>query len=155
MTPKMVSSTRHVGRRTNTRVKRSRPRVYFGATQLAGRTPFERGPFVPKYLVQVSYSTEAWAALVKRPQNRVEVVRKVAEKLGGSVETFWLAFGDYDVVGIFDMPDNASAAAFAMAAAAGGSCKHVKTTPLLSIEEGLEAMKKAATSGYKPLTAKK
>ena len=43
-----------------------------------------------------------------------------------------------------------SAAAFALAAAGGGACKTVKTTPLLSAEEGIEAMKKAATSGYKP-----
>jgi hypothetical protein len=39
-----------------------------------------------------------------------------------------------------------------MAVAAGGACKSVKTTPLLSMEEGIEAMKKAATSGYRPVT---
>jgi uncharacterized protein with GYD domain len=107
---------------------------------------------VAKYLLQVSYSTEAWAAMIKRPQNRLEVVRKAVEKLGGSMETFWLAFGDYDIIGILDMPDNVSAAAFAMALGAGGACKNVKTTPLLGIEEGMEAMKKAGTSGYKAVT---
>lgn len=107
-----------------------------------------------KYLLQVSYSTEAWAAMIKRPQNRVEIVRKVVEKLGGSVETFWFAFGEYDIVGIFEMPDNTTAAAFSMAVAAGGSCKDVKTTPLLSFEEGMDAMKKAGSSGYKPIGAK-
>jgi uncharacterized protein with GYD domain len=109
---------------------------------------------VAKYLLQVSYSTEAWAAMIKRPQNRVEIVRKVVEKLGGSVETFWFAFGEYDIVGIFEMPDNTTAAAFSMAVAAGGSCKDVKTTPLLSFEEGMDAMKKAGSSGYKPIGAK-
>jgi hypothetical protein len=53
------------------------------------------------------------------------------------------------------MPDNVSAAAFAVAVAGGGACKNVKTTPLLSLAEGLEAMKKAGTSGYKPVTAQK
>jgi hypothetical protein len=28
----------------------------------------------------------------------------------------------------------------------------VKTTPLLSLEEGVAALKKASTSGYKPVT---
>jgi hypothetical protein len=42
-----------------------------------------------------------------------------------------------------------------MAIAAGGACKGVKTTPLLKIEEGMEAMKKAGTCGYKPMTGKK
>jgi len=107
------------------------------------------------YLYQISYSSEAWAALVKRPQDRVEAVRKVVEKLGGKLETFWFAFGDYDLIGVLDMPDNASAAAFSVAIAAGGACKHVKTTPLLSIAEGLEAMKKAGSSGYKPITGRK
>jgi len=103
------------------------------------------------YLYQISYSSEAWAALVKRPQDRVEAIRKVVEKLGGTIDKFWFAFGDYDLVGVLDMPDNASAAAFSVAVAAGGACKNVKTTPLLSIAEGLEAMKKAGGSGYKPV----
>jgi hypothetical protein len=51
------------------------------------------------------------------------------------------------------MPSNVAAAAFAMAVAAGGACRNVKTTPLLSTKEGIEAMKQAATSGYKPATA--
>jgi hypothetical protein len=48
------------------------------------------------------------------------------------------------------MPDNVSAAAFSVAASAGGAIKAIKTTPLLSLEDGVEAMKKAATAGYKP-----
>jgi uncharacterized protein with GYD domain len=116
--------------------------------------PGERRPSVASYLYQISYSSEAWAALVKLPQDRIAAVRKVVEKLGGKVETFWFAFGDYDLVGVIDMPDNVSAAAFSVAVAAGGACKDVKTTPLLSIEEGLAAMKKAGTSGYKPVTAR-
>ena len=106
------------------------------------------------YLYQISYSSEAWAALVKRPHDRIEVVRKVVEKLGGKIEGFWFAFGDYDLIGVIEMPDNASAAAFSVAVAAGGACKDVKTTPLLSIAEGIEAMKKAGTAGYKPVTAR-
>jgi uncharacterized protein with GYD domain len=110
---------------------------------------------MPSYLLQVSYSAEAWAAMIKKPQDRIEAVRKSIEKLGGTITAGWVSFGDYDVVAIFEMPDNVSAAAFAMAAAAGGACKAVKTTPLLSIDEARAAMLKAATSGYKPATAKK
>jgi len=89
--------------------------------------------------------------MIKRPQDRVESVRKAVEKLGGKMGEFWLAFGEYDLVGVLEMPDNVSAAAFAFAVAAGGACKDVKTTPLLSIAEGMEAMKKAGGSGYKPV----
>jgi hypothetical protein len=41
-------------------------------------------------------------------------------------------------------------AAFALAAAAGGALKAVKTTPLMTIEEGIEAMRKASGTGYRP-----
>ncbi len=53
------------------------------------------------YLFQAACSAEAWAAMVKNPQNRLEAVQPVAKKLGGTLENAWLAFGDYDVVTIF------------------------------------------------------
>jgi uncharacterized protein with GYD domain len=110
---------------------------------------------MPSYLYQLAYSSEAWASLVKRPQNRIEAIRKSVEKLGGQVGPFWFSFGEYDVIGVLEMPDNVSAAAFSVALAAGGACKSLKTTPLLSVEEGIEVMKKAGGTGYKPATAKK
>ena len=94
---------------------------------------------MPSYLVQVSYTPEAVAALVKNPQNRTEVIRKSVENLGGKLVGSWMSFGDHDVVLIADMPDNVSAAALAIAAAAGGSLKSIKTTPLLTVEEGMAA----------------
>jgi uncharacterized protein with GYD domain len=106
---------------------------------------------MPSYLVQVSYTTEAVAALVQNPQDRTAVVRKSVKNLGGKLIGSWLSFGDYDVVLIADMPDNVSAAALAMAAAAGGSLKSVKTTPLLSSEEAKAAAEKASASGYTPV----
>ena len=102
------------------------------------------------YLIQVAYTPEAWAALVKNPQNRIEAVAPVVEGLGGKMVSGWLSFGEYDIVGICDMPDNVSAAAFSMAASAGGSVKAFKTTPLLSMAEAVEAMRKAGGAGYAP-----
>jgi len=106
------------------------------------------------YLVQVAYTPEAWAAIVKNPQDRSSAVTPAIEKLGGRVERFWLSFGDYDIIGIVDMPNNVSAGAFAIAISAGGACRAVKTTPLMTMEEGLEAMQKAGTCGYKSAVAK-
>jgi uncharacterized protein with GYD domain len=103
-----------------------------------------------KYLFQTAYTSEAWAAQLQNPQNRVEVIRPVIEGLGGRIESVYFAFGDYDIVGIVDMPNNVSMAAFSLAAAAGGAVKTVKTTPLMTIEEGIEAMRKASGTGYRP-----
>jgi uncharacterized protein with GYD domain len=104
---------------------------------------------VPTFLIQLAYTSDAWAAMVNQPQNRLEAVRPVVEKLGGKFEHAWLAFGEYDIVGVVEMPENTDAAAFAMAIAAGGAAKTFKTTPLLSVEEGIEAMRKAQGAGYR------
>jgi uncharacterized protein with GYD domain len=107
------------------------------------------------YLVQASYTSEALASLVKNPENRAEIVKKTAKKLGGKLSGSWLSFGEYDLVMIVEMPDNVSMASFAIAASAGGSLKDVKTTALMSTDEALSAVKKASKSGYKPIGAKK
>ena len=106
------------------------------------------------YLVQTSYTQQALAAMVKKPQNRTEPIRKAVEKLGGSLVGLWLSFGKHDVVCMVEMPDNISAAAMAIAVAAGGAVQNTHTTPLLSVEDGIVALKKAAGSGYKPVTRK-
>lgn len=109
---------------------------------------------MPSYLVQLSYTPAALAALMERPQDRNDAVRKPIEKLGGRVDRFYLSFGDHDVVGIVDMPNNVSAAAFSIALGAGGACTNVRTTPLMTMEEGIEALKKAAGCGYKAVGKK-
>ena len=106
-----------------------------------------------RYLFQLSYTPEAWAAQLQNPQNRIEAVTPALERLGGRFECAYFAFGDYDIVGVFELPDNISASAFAMAVIAGGAVKSYKTTPLLSIEEGIEAMRKGTAAGYRPPAA--
>jgi uncharacterized protein with GYD domain len=108
---------------------------------------------MPQYMLQVSYSREGWQALIAQPQNRVEAVKQAVENLGGKVVSAWFAFGDHDVILITEMPDNVSAAGLAIAFAGGGALKSVQTTPLLSADEALEAMKKAGQSGYRPARA--
>ena len=107
-----------------------------------------------QYLLQVAYTPEAWSALVNDPQDRSKGVEGPVKALGGRIERFWLSFGEYDIVGVIEMPDSVSAAAFSMAVSAGGACRDVRTTPLLTTQEGIEAMKKAAACGYKPVTRK-
>jgi len=101
------------------------------------------------YLYQGAYTSDALKTLIKKPLNRFDVVREVVEKLGGSIEGGWFSFGEYDVVLILEMPDNVSAAALSLAFAAGGAISG-KTTPLLTQQEGIAAMKRAASSGYRP-----
>ena len=105
---------------------------------------------MPKYLILGSYTSAAWAAQVKNPQNRMEVVRPEIERLGGTFDSAYMAFGDHDIVGIVDMPDNVTAAAMSIGLTAGGGLKSLKTLPLMEFSEGLEAVKKAGEMTYTP-----
>lgn len=105
---------------------------------------------MPYYLVQTAYTPEACAAMVKSPQDRLEPIRQVVERLGGKLLSMYMSFGEYDVVGLAEMADNVSAAAFSLAISAGGGVKAVKTTPLMTTQEGAEAFRKAGQAGYRP-----
>jgi uncharacterized protein with GYD domain len=98
------------------------------------------------YLVQLSYTAESFAAQLKEPRNRIEAVTPVMEKLGGRFTAAYYAFGDADLVFTAEFPDNVSAAAASLAFTAGGAIKSIKTTPLMTIEEGMSALRKAATA---------
>ena len=105
---------------------------------------------MPLYMYQASYTSEAWAEQLKNPQNRLEQMRPVVEAAGGKLLAFYYAFGEYDVVAIMEAPDNVSISALALAVAAGGAMKTGKTTVLMTPEEGLEAMRRAGGTGYRP-----
>ena len=104
---------------------------------------------MPRYLYQLAYTSDNWAAQMKDPQNRVEKVRGSVEQLGGKIVDAYYTFGEYDIIVIMDMPDNTAAAAFAIAVAGGGAAKAARTTPLMSIEEGIDAIRKGAQSSYR------
>lgn len=105
---------------------------------------------MPYYLYQAAYTPEAWATQIKNPQNVQERVQAVMEQNGGKVIGIWYAFGEYDIVGIAEYPDNVSAATVSVVFAAGGALKAAKTTPLMTIEEGLQLLQRAADAAYQP-----
>ena len=105
---------------------------------------------MPYYLIQTGYTPESWATMINKPQDRVEAVRPAIEALGGRIDAGYISFGEYDVTAIVEFPDNGCAAAFSISAAATGGLKAFKTTPLMTMAEGEQAMKKASGSSYRP-----
>jgi len=104
---------------------------------------------MPHFLLQAAYTPEAVQTLLRNPQDRRAAVQAPIERLGGKLRDLFLSFGDYDAVAIIEMPDNVAAAAIALAISGGGACKAVKTTPLLTGAEAIDAAGKAAGSGYR------
>jgi uncharacterized protein with GYD domain len=103
-----------------------------------------------KYLLEASYSLDGLKGLVKEGgAGRKTAVAAAIKKLGGRLDSFYFAFGTSDVYGIADMPDNVSAAAFALAVGATGAIGHLKTVVLLTPDEIDQAAKKAGGAGYR------
>ena len=109
-----------------------------------------KGKIVPFYLIQASYGAQTTASMIKNPQDRAAAIRPMIERMGGKLHGLWLAFGEYDVVAIAEMPDNAGAAAISMAIGSSGAMSAYRTTPLMTTVEAMEAMKKAGGVGYQP-----
>jgi uncharacterized protein with GYD domain len=105
---------------------------------------------MPYYLTQASYTAEAWKAQAQNPQDRSDVIRQLLEASGGRLVSMYYAFGEYDIVMISEAPDNVTVASIIIAAAAGGAVGNVKTTPLMTADEGMEAIKKAGAVAYAP-----
>ncbi len=105
---------------------------------------------MPHYMIQAAYTPEAWAGLVKQRQDRSRAIRPMVKNMKGRVVSFYNSFGDYDAVVIVELPDNEAAAAVAIAASAGGALRAIKTTPLMTTQEGLKAMRKAKKAAYQP-----
>jgi uncharacterized protein with GYD domain len=105
---------------------------------------------MPLYMIQASYTSEAWARLVQRPEDRAGALKPAIERLGGQLMSWYYCFGDYDVVVIVDLPSNITAAAASMAVAAGKAVKDIKTTALMSPDDGFDAMLLAQGAGYEP-----
>ena len=103
---------------------------------------------MPKYLVGASYVGEGLKGLLKEGgSSRRAAVETLIKGLGGTLESFYYSFGEDDVVGVVDFPDNATAAAFSLAVNASGAIT-AKTTVLMTPEEVDEAAKK--TADYRP-----
>ncbi len=103
---------------------------------------------MPKYLFKASYTQEGLKGAIKDGgTGRKKAAAHLMESLGGSIESFYFAFGDADAYVIADLPDNVSAAAGAAAVNASGAVV-TSTTVLLTPAEVDEAF--AKTVDYRP-----
>ena len=100
------------------------------------------------YLLQFTYTTEAWTKLVNNPQDREKSIRQLAERLGSKIVGFYYTHGEYDGIVILDAPEDETANALVFAATTAGHIKSTKTSRLYTMEEILSALKKAHDINY-------
>lgn len=100
------------------------------------------------YMIQGSYTAEAWAAMARNPEDRGIALGKLLESFGGRLHNIYYTFGDHDVVAMIEVPDDTTAMATLLAAVSAGHLKATKTTKLLSTQEAMAAMSKAGKQVY-------
>ena len=64
--------------------------------------------------------------MVSSPQDRSGPIKALVATVGGQIITFGYCFVDYDFVGVFEFPDNTTAASLVMTVASTGSITNVR-----------------------------
>ena len=100
---------------------------------------------MPKFLFQANYTAQGMQGLLKEGgTSRRRVFEGLAKEQGGELESFYYAFGGSDLYMVYDLPDNATAAAISLNITAGGALS-LSTVQLLTPEEIDEACGKTVT----------
>ena len=103
---------------------------------------------MPKYLCRGSYTERGLSGLLKEGgSKRRDAAEQVIKSVGGTLESFYFAFGEYDFFAIADAPDNMSSAAVSLIVNASGAVE-MKTDVLLTPEEVDQVIRKSVK--YRP-----
>ena len=101
-----------------------------------------------RYLFEAKYTPEGVRGLKEAgASSRAKAVEDMVSGLGGSLESFYFAFGDVDAYVVVDLPDDEAAAAAAFTVGASPTTK-VKTVKLLTLDEADAAI--ARSVDYRP-----
>jgi uncharacterized protein with GYD domain len=76
-------------------------------------------------------------------------VSELLEAGGGRLISWYLSFGEYDGLLIYEAPDDATAGALVLAAASQGQLSVTKTTPLFDGAQSMEMMRRAGGMAFR------
>jgi len=87
---------------------------------------------MPTYIALCSYTAEGIKSIKQAPK-RLDKAKALARKLGGEMKKLYLTMGAYDVVAIYNLPNDEAAATFALMIGQTGA---VSTVTLRAFSEG-------------------
>ncbi len=102
------------------------------------------------YLYKWALTAETWQRLLDNPEDRREVIQALFEGAGGKLHGIWHAFGDYDGYTLAELPDDVTAASYAVKAVSSGAYKSFSTTKLIPQDEALGIYRQAGGMQYRP-----
>jgi uncharacterized protein with GYD domain len=112
------------------------------------RDVYREEGLMPLYLTRTTYTPETWAKMVADPEDRRAAIEALAESIGGRCLEVWYAFGVHDTYALIEAPGPIEMAGALARVAGSGAFSRVETTPLLSVEEMLEALHMARDATF-------
>lgn len=94
---------------------------------------------MPIFITRGRYTRDAIKGMVARPEDRAEMVARLAEQAGGRMLGYYVTFGEHDFLVIFDIPGANAMASALFAAAAGGGVTDLKTVLAMTTADAKEA----------------
>jgi hypothetical protein len=88
--------------------------------------------------------------MLKNPGNRAEVLGPMIEAVGGKLEHYYFEVGGNTGYMVAEYPDHESLDVITAAVFAGGAVTSIKSTAIITAEEGVDIYKKAASVVYRP-----
>jgi uncharacterized protein with GYD domain len=103
---------------------------------------------MPRYMVQFSYSPEAWTSLIRHPQSRAEGLDSMLQELGARLVDMYFYYGEWDGLVIIEAPDDTTFVASLLAGNAPGHLRATKISRLYTAEENLQILRRASEVSY-------
>ena len=105
---------------------------------------------VAKYLLLFGLTGEATKRFVEKPSDRAVVVRELAGSVGGSLESYYWMFGQYDGAAVVVLPDSHTAAALSLAVTSSGAFTRFETHELIEASDLTAIAERARGIAYQP-----
>ncbi len=107
------------------------------------------------YITQGRYTREAIEGMVNKPEDRAEAVAALAKAVGSKLIDYYVTFGEYDFLVVFDGgrgKTETDIMAALLAAAASGGVTNLKTTVAVRSKDAMKAMRvaKRVIKGFRP-----
>ncbi len=105
---------------------------------------------MPKYVSLFNFKGETLKAMMDNPADRAAAVRELAESAGGTLDAYYVMFGQFDGLAILEVPDSPSATALCLRVTSSGAFSHFETHELLPAEQIIPILEKAGELTYRP-----
>jgi uncharacterized protein with GYD domain len=101
-------------------------------------------------MVLFSLTGETVRRFLAKPSDRAAAVRQLAQSAGGSLESYYWMFGQYDGAAVIDLPDSHTAAALSLAVTGSGAFTHFETHELIEAVDLTAIAERATAITYQP-----